>query len=104
MLSWLIQDAFAGMWATIWQWGLGIGMLIICLVLAYVSPIGRKDCLLAAVAIAIALIAMEIGRRQEHAHYAAQQALVSRTVKAAVKKAEGPGTKKWRDPWDRKNY
>lgn len=63
--TWWFQNnasgLFAAGWAEIWHWGLGIGLLILCGLLAYFSPFDKKYFIGAAVVIAVAMFVYGIG-------------------------------------------
>ena len=71
MFNWFWQQTAAGLgsavWAAVWQWGLGVGLIIICLALAYLSPLNKRYFLIAAGIIAIALFIYARGQLTEHA-------------------------------------
>lgn len=71
MLNWLWQVSAAGVgnaiWTAVWQWGIGVGSIIICLAAAYLSPLNKRWFLFAAVIIAAALFIYARGQLTEHA-------------------------------------
>jgi hypothetical protein len=70
-LKYVFDLAVAGVWSQIWHWGIGIGLIILCLAGAYFTTaiplIGpylkdaRKDLLWAAAIIAIFLAGQALG-------------------------------------------
>ena len=71
MLNWLWQVSAAGVgnaiWTAVWQWGIGVGSIIICLAAAYLSPLNKRWFLFAAAIIAAALFIYARGQLTEHA-------------------------------------
>lgn len=61
MISGLFTVAVAGLWAEIWRFGLGFGLMILCFVGAYFSPIWKKDFLWAGGVIAVFMVAFTTG-------------------------------------------
>ncbi len=55
----------AALWTEIWHWGLGVGLIILCGLLAYFSPFDKKYFIGAGVAIAIGLFIYGIGHHDE---------------------------------------
>jgi hypothetical protein len=105
---WLIQLFFAGLWAEIWHWGVGIGAIVLLvggavfsqsipLIGPYLAPI-RKELLFVAAAIAILLVGEFIGQRTGDAKCEARQVVVTTTVHKKVDKATSPS--KTHDPYD----
>ncbi len=99
----IFEWLFAGVWAEVWKFGLGIGLIILCLAGAYFSPLGKKDFLWAAVVVAVSLVLYSRGVLDQSARCAAQAAVVDRNVTVTVTNA-GKNLKKWKDPYDRPNY
>jgi hypothetical protein len=56
----------AAVWAGVWQWGLGVGLIILCMAGAYFSPINKRYFVGAAALIAIALFVYGRGQLTEH--------------------------------------
>jgi hypothetical protein len=71
VFNWIWQETAAGLgsaiWAAVWQWGLGVGLIIICLALAYLSPLNKRYFLIAAAIIAVGLFIYARGQLTEHA-------------------------------------
>ena len=61
MIHYFFAMFFAGLWGEVWRFGIGIGLIILCLVAAYFSPILKKDFLYAAAVIAAFVIAFGYG-------------------------------------------
>jgi hypothetical protein len=79
--------------------------LIICLLLlAWFSPVFKKDFVWAAIVVAVALVLFNVGVHSEAKRVVAQEAVVNTTVDNAVKRSTTPSVRKSKDPWDRKNY
>lgn len=112
-MSWMwmgVQEAFAGLWAEIWHWGIGI-VLIVLLVGGsvfsqsipffgpYLAPV-RKDMLWAAAAIALLLGGEWIGTHDEKARCVAQQVVVNNFVDKVTTKSHKQRTLKYKDPYD----
>ena len=64
-MSWLAGHIASGLfdttWALVWHYGVGVGLLILCLAGAFFSPIGKSSFLIAAGAIAGALAIYSYG-------------------------------------------
>jgi hypothetical protein len=91
------------MWDMIWQWGLGIGLIILCLVLAYFSPLYKKDFIWAAAIIIMALLFEGIGIAQEKSHCVAQQQVIVDTVTKVVHSTTTPKSQQQKDKYDEPN-
>lgn len=76
---------FAGIWDMVWQWGIGIGLLILCIVGAFVSPMFKKDFIYAGLIVVVALFFMSLGVAQEKSHCTAQAQVIVTTVDKVVK-------------------
>lgn len=102
---WLsLQLLFAGMWSMIWQWGLGIGLVILCGVGAWFSPVYKKDFIYAGMIILLALFFEGVGIAQERSHCTAKSEVIVTTVDKVVKSTETPASKQQRDKYDDPNY
>lgn len=99
-----IQLFFAGMWDMVWHYGLGIGLIILCVAGAFFSPLFKKDFLYAAVVIAVAMAFETMGVREEKVHCDAQQAVIEKTVTKVVAKTATPKAKTQKDKWDNSKY
>lgn len=106
--------ATAGISAFIWQWGLGIGLIIICVVLAYFTtaiPIigpwladARRHLLWAAFVIATFLAGQYLGVQNANKRHAKQQIIVEQHVDDVVQNTKTEKFKKQEDRWDRPEY
>lgn len=106
-----IKMALAGVWAFIFSWGLGVGLIICLLLAAYFTTaiplIGpfltdqRKHLILAAVAIAIYLGGYYVGARDANKRNTAKQDIVEDTVDKAIDRARRSTRP---DPWDRPEH
>ena len=104
---WQLQLWMAGAWATVWHWGLGIGAIIILCCLAIFStsiPLigpqltGIRNWLFgAALGVALFLVGMYVGAKNEVARCIAKTVVIEKTVIKAVDKAK-KSTRK--DPYD----
>lgn len=67
--QWWFQHTSSGLfdaiWAELWHWGLGVGLIVICLILAYFSPLNKKYFLIAAGVIAVGLLIYNVGHHDE---------------------------------------
>jgi hypothetical protein len=54
-------------WTSIWHWGLGIGVIILCIAGAFLSPVGKQGFAGAAFAAFLLLVAFGIGQKDEKA-------------------------------------
>jgi hypothetical protein len=61
MVQSFLEYVFAGLWAEIWRFGLGFGLMILCFAGAYFSPIWKKDFLWAGIVIAVFMVAFTTG-------------------------------------------
>jgi hypothetical protein len=96
--------AFAGLGSMIWHLGIAAGLIVLCVLGAVFSPVGKADFVLGAVIISLFLIAESIGINLEKKHVEAQQAVIQQTATNAVAKTKTPQAQKASDPWDRKDY
>ena len=104
MIDFLVQHALAGTWNLIWHWGLGLGLMGLCIVAAIFLPVFKKDFIYCAVIIGVFLLAMAIGTRDAAKRSAAQQVVVSKRVDSVVKGTSTPASHAARDKWDNPNY
>jgi hypothetical protein len=95
---------FAGLWAEVWKWGIGIGLVILLLAAAYFSPLYKKYFLFAAVAVVIVLVAYTKGVSDENKRCVAQQVVVKQHVTAAVNYAKSKKALHARDPYNSRHY
>lgn len=110
---------FAGSWSLIWHWGVGVGLIVLCLLGAWFTtaiPIigpyltgARKDFLWAAFGIAVFLGGNLMGVHDEKAKCEAKSIVIEHVVEKAVEQATPrPAVKGKRqrarkpDPWDSK--
>ena len=109
-----VQMFFAGLWAEVWHWGLGIGLIILLvagsifsqsipLIGPWLAPI-RKDMLWAAAVIAVLLAGEYIGQRTEAAKCLARQVVVEKIVDKTVDKTKTPSYKNQVDPYQSKDF
>jgi hypothetical protein len=98
-----IHLLLAGMWEMVWQWGIGVGLLILCLAGAFFSPLFKKDFLYAALIIVVALFFMSLGVAQERSHCTAQNQVIVTTVTKVVKATTTPKAKAAKDKFDDPN-
>ena len=54
-------------WANVWHWGLGIGLIILFIAATFFSPIGKQFFAAAAAATFVLLVVYGIGQRDESA-------------------------------------
>lgn len=94
---------FAGLWPLVWHWGVGAGLIILCGVGAYFSPLYKKDFIYAAIIVAIALFFEAVGIHDEQGRVAAQQATLNNAVNSIVEGTETPAAKGKRDKYDSPN-
>ena len=105
-----LQLLFAGAWASIWHWGLGVGLIILLLACAYfttaVPLIGpwltglRRDLLWAAAVVAIILGGEYVGNRDSDKRCVAKTIVVEKVVTKAVASTKTNRARQSRDPWD----
>jgi hypothetical protein len=97
----IIHHLLAGAWATIWHWGAGVALIIICLLCAFgttliagIPVIGlgianalaplRKDFIIAAALVALFLAGMYVGAKDTALHHKAQQMVIVNHVNSVV--------------------
>lgn len=110
-MSFLWHMATAGLWSLTWHWGLGIGIIILCLAGAFFSSaipiIGtflaplRKDLEWVAAATAVGLFMMGVGAHDESARCVAKTTVIEKHVEDVVKGVED--TTPIDDPFDSKD-
>lgn len=73
MIGYFFNVAIAGLWAEVWRYGIGTGLILLCLAAAYFSPIWKKDFLWLAIIIAVFMAAFTsgviIGEKRVHAQW-----------------------------------
>jgi hypothetical protein len=116
LFGWL-HMLLAGAWATIWHWGLGVAVIILCLLGAYgtqvlnaIPVVGpflarlcaplRTDFLIAAFVVATFLAGMYVGAKATALHDVAKQVIVEKTVDKVVEKTKTPAARAAKDPYD----
>ena len=106
MFEYVVQHAFAGLWALIWHFGVGIGVIILLGVAAYFAPTLRMKVILVAFAIIVGalLVGEGIGVNMEKSHVVAQQQATTNFVDKTVKGTTTTKSRGLDDPWDRKDY
>ena len=100
----LINEAFAGAWALIWHWGAGVAIIILCLALAYFSPLYKKYFLYTAGAVALILVAYGVGIADQAARAHAQQKVIIEHVDEVVKESQDKKNTDNPDRYDRRDY
>lgn len=103
--------AVAGVWAQIWHWGTGVGLILLCLAAAYFTTaiplIGpylegaRKDLLWAAFGIAVFLAGQALGAHDANRRNVAKQIVVEERVDSVVEKTKTPKYRKMPDRYDK---
>lgn len=67
--AWLADVTFSGLghalWTSIWQWGLGVFLIIVFAAAAYLAPVGKTYFLGAAILVAIVLVIFGWGQHTE---------------------------------------
>jgi hypothetical protein len=110
----MVQLFFAGVWASVWHWGLGIGLIILLvagsifsqsipLIGPWLQPL-RKDMLWASAVIAVLLVGEYIGDRDATARCVARQVVVEKIVDKTVDKTKTPAYKQKADPYQSKDF
>jgi hypothetical protein len=94
---------FAGIWTMVWQWGIGIGLVLLCGAGAFFSPIYKKDFIYAGLIVGVALFFMSLGIAQEKAHCTAQSTVIVNTVDKIVKQTSTPQSRATKDKFDDPN-
>ena len=82
----------------------GIGMIALCALGAWFSPVLKKDFIFAALVVLAALLFEARGIHVEKVHDAAQGKVIRTAVSKAVARTQTPAAKKSTDPWDNRNY
>jgi hypothetical protein len=102
MISLILQQAFAGLWAEVWRFGLGFGIIVLLLAAAYLSPIWKKWFLYAALAVGIFMISFTtgvvVGEKRVRAQWAvAEQAAIERgdQARSDAKRAVARKPSRW---------
>lgn len=106
----VLQFALAGAWASVWHWGLGIGLIILLLAGAYFTTaiplIGpyltglRKDLCWAAFAVGVLMAGEYIGDRDGDARCKAKAVVVEKVVTKAVAATKTNRARRSSDPWN----
>jgi len=104
MFQTLFDVAFAGLGSILLHLGIAAGLMLLCVLGAIFSPVGKLDFIVAAVVVGLFLTAEGIGINLERKHVEAQQQVIQSTANAAVAKTQTPKAKKASDPWNRKDY
>lgn len=69
--TWWFQQTASGLldalWGEVWHWGLGIGVIILCILGAFLSPVGKQMFTGAAFATFILLVVYGMGIKNEKA-------------------------------------
>ena len=67
--AWIADVTFSGLghalWTSIWQWGLGVFLIIVFCAAAYLAPVGKQYFIAAAVAVAVVLVIFGWGQHTE---------------------------------------
>jgi hypothetical protein len=95
-----LQLFFAGLWPLLWQWGLGVGLIVLLCAAAWFSPVAKVDFLWAAACVAVFLFAMGYGQRLERERVEAKEKVIVTTVDRAVATTKTPKARATKDPWD----
>lgn len=105
MLAYLAEHFFAGLWAMLWHFGLGIGIIILLGVGAVYLPSlkAKALCLAGAVVVGAFLLGEGEGVSLEKAHVQAQQATTDNFVDKTVQRTTTPKARAKRDPWNSKD-
>jgi hypothetical protein len=103
-MTFLVEHAFAGIWSLVWQWGIGIGLIILCFAGAWFLPLWRKDFIYAAALVFVALFFMGVGINQWKKHVVAQQEALDTQVNKVVNGTTTEKSKAAKDRYDNKNY
>jgi hypothetical protein len=98
----------AGLWGIWWPALTAIAIIACLLLIAYISPIGKRFFIEAAIVVAIGLGVYQYGIHQADARCRAQNIAATKVINKVVHKAVAKTrTKKARaavDPWNRKDY
>ena len=99
----MLHLLFAGVWTLVWHWGLGLGLIVLCIVGAIFSPFFKRDFVYCAIVVGVFLLAMYIGTRDEAKRVAGQQTVINDTVNKVVKGTQTPQSRSSTDRWDNPN-
>ncbi len=99
-MTFLVEYFFAGVWSLVWHWGLGVGLVILCLFMAWFSPLWKKDFLWAAVVVVMALVFEAVGVHDYAAICKARTEVVHEKVHTVVQHTKTPKAKQAKDPFD----
>lgn len=110
MIKLWFDMAVAGVWAQVWHWGTGIGLIILLLAAAYFTTaipfIGpslkdaRGHLLMAAAVIAVFLAGQALGAHDANRRNAARQIILEQHVDTVVETTKTPRFRKMPDRWD----
>jgi hypothetical protein len=100
MLQFFFDSALAGIWAEIWKFGAGTGVIVLLCAAAYFSPLYKKEFIYGAMGVAGVLFAYTYGVHDGAARARAQEIVVEQKVDKAVKDAQTPGQAGANDPWN----
>lgn len=103
-MSTMVDLYFAGLWTMVWHFGLGAGLIILCLAGAWFSPVFKSDFIYAALVVAFAMFFEYVGVHMEKVHRDAQGQVITSSVDKTVAKTETPAAKKQKDRWDNPKY
>jgi hypothetical protein len=103
-MTFLVEYFFAGVWSLVWHWGLGIGLVILCLFMAWFSPLWKKDFLWAAVVVVMALVFEAVGVHDEAVICNARTVVVEKQVHKVVVGTKNPKAKQKKDPFDNPKF
>jgi len=105
MLLYTVEHFFAGLWTLVWHFGVGIGVMILLGVGAYLAPTPKLKllCIGAAVFVGALLLGEGIGVNMEKSHVVAQQKQTDTYVDKTVKSTTTPASRNKPDPWNSKD-
>ena len=102
-----LEVLFAGLWH-LWPFAAAGTAVVLLLIAAYVSPIGKRYLVEAAVIIAVAGAVYGWGVNGEAARCKSQQEagtrVINQVVNKAIKHTKTPRARSAPDPWDQKDY
>lgn len=104
MFEYLVEHAFAGVWSMIWHFGIGVGLIVLFLAVAYFSPLGKKWFIAAAIGVALFMGGEVVGVKMGTARCTAQAQAVSKFVHRTVQSTTTKRSRAASDPWDNKVY
>lgn len=100
----MISFLLAPIWALVWHWGAGIGVIILLLAGAYFSPFYKKWFIIAAVVVAGFLVGYGAGIIDANRLNTAKEAATNAKVDSTVNRTATPQSRGLNDPWDRRDY